>query len=654
MSCVTRFDCGAAAALRSDTNGCVAYLRVSSKRQLDGAGLRDQWRACVQHAQRLDLPLVGLYVDPAISGRKELRPALDQLKRDVQRRRFGTVIFYKVNRIGRNARASYQTAEEVERAGAIVASATETFNRRTAAGNLTFGMLVAVAQFGSDQLGEVMTDTLRAKAERGEWVGPVPLGYTRAGKTLVPSPDAEAIKLIGQLYCSGTHTHASIADALDAAGWQAMDWRTGERRRFGRESIRVILHNAAYIGKVSCGDQLYDGQHPPLWDQAAWDTIQRLHRERSEKVGRTSVKLPKRQLLLIEIAHCATCGKRMWGHGNGYRCCGRDQRTCQAPMVAPSFVDATALTLLEALTLPEDWRADVLAAAKSLIAEETPATSTITPEQIRTQLKRLALVWTQGDLDDATYQRERKRLQERLAELEQTAQKTVTPWELERAVDLVCSLGDAARNASPSEQAALLRNCFSHVWIAERRIQAVTLTRVLAPLMGALHASDLSLGWLTGLSRPTLPHPASSFRPGARCVSRGRKRSDRCFPLPLHVVAHARWRNAGLHSALGSGNTRSGRLLRSVTCARISSLTRGLSAIHQRLNAQFLHKACFKPALQFRLRQPEPVVRTKPVARVVMTHSHRLLTDTPRPPANRAAPPCRSTPTDCVLYALLA
>ena len=286
----------------SDTNGCVAYLRVSSKRQLDGAGLRDQWRACVQHAQRLDLPLVGLYVDPAISGRKELRPALDQLKRDVQRRRFGTVIFYKVNRIGRNARASYQTAEEVERAGAIVASATETFNRRTAAGNLTFGMLVAVAQFGSDQLGEVMTDTLRAKAERGEWVGPVPLGYTRAGKTLVPSPDAEAIKLIGQLYCSGTHTHASIADALDAAGWQAMDWRTGERRRFGRESIRVILHNAAYIGKVSCGDQLYDGQHPPLWDQAAWDTIQRLHRERSEKVGRTSVKLPKRQLLLIEIA----------------------------------------------------------------------------------------------------------------------------------------------------------------------------------------------------------------------------------------------------------------------------------------------------------------------------------------------------------------
>ena len=129
-------------------------------------------------------------------------------------------------------------------------------------------------------------------------------------------------------------------------------------------------------------------------------------------------------------------------------------------MVAPSFVDATALTLLEALTLPEDWRADVLAAAKSLIAEETPATSTINTEQIRTQLKRLALVWTQGDLDDATYQRERKRLQERLAELEQTAQKTVTPWELERAVDLVCSLGDAARNATPSEQAALLRNCF--------------------------------------------------------------------------------------------------------------------------------------------------------------------------------------------------
>lgn len=103
-------------------------------------------------------------MDPAISGKKESRPAIDQLKRDVRRYRAARVLFYRVNRIGRNVRASYATADEVEGCGAEVVSATETFNRQDASGKLTFGMLTVMAEFGSNQLKEVMEKTLDGKA----------------------------------------------------------------------------------------------------------------------------------------------------------------------------------------------------------------------------------------------------------------------------------------------------------------------------------------------------------------------------------------------------------------------------------------------------------------------------------------------------------
>lgn len=61
----------------------VFYLRVSSVMQLGGQSLDDQWLACRRYAEQLSLACVGLYVDPAVSGRKEHRPAIDALLGDL-------------------------------------------------------------------------------------------------------------------------------------------------------------------------------------------------------------------------------------------------------------------------------------------------------------------------------------------------------------------------------------------------------------------------------------------------------------------------------------------------------------------------------------------------------------------------------------------
>ncbi len=485
--------CWATTQASSPEQCAVAYVRVSSKRQLDGAGLRDQWAACQQHAERAGLTLVGLYVDPAISGRRDARPALDQLKRDLRLRRFGTVIFYRVNRIGRNARASYQTAEEVERAGAIVASATETFNRRTAAGNLTFGMLVTVAQFGSDQLSEVMKDTLRNKAVRGEWVGPVPLGYERAGKTLRFSADSDATRRLFERYSTGEHSYMSLVALAREEGFQMLNRQSGQRVPLGREAVRDILRNRAYLGIVTCDDIEYPGQHPALVSQELWDRCAAIREGRASKVGPTTVRLTPAHPILVEIAHCAHCGRRMWARGGGktsgyryYRCSGRETQACVVPMVNGRKAEAHALDVLRNLAIPASWREQILQQALALATPTTTSAPQATPEQLQTRLKRLALAWSNGDLDDATYEAERTRLRRQLDQATQALPATLAPYEITAAVDTLSTLGDVLEDATPAQQAALLRHCFSAVWLGEGAVQAITPTRLLMPLMGAL------------------------------------------------------------------------------------------------------------------------------------------------------------------------
>lgn len=138
-------------------------------------------------------------------------------------------------------------------------------------------MLASFAQFGSDQLSEVMRGRLAHKAAQGEWVGPVPYGYTRVGKTLTPNEDAPAVALAFELYATGLHSDESIAAALTARGTTTRHWRTQERGRFGRESVRTILTNCAYRGMV--GEHV--GQHPAIITEALWTQVQAIRAART-------------------------------------------------------------------------------------------------------------------------------------------------------------------------------------------------------------------------------------------------------------------------------------------------------------------------------------------------------------------------------------
>jgi DNA invertase Pin-like site-specific DNA recombinase len=482
---------------------CVIYLRVSSRQQLDGEGLSDQWRTCAAYAAREGLSIVGLYVDPAISGRKERRPAIDQLKRDAAGRRFRAVLFFKVNRVGRNARASYETAEEIERHGLAVVSATEPFRRGTASGNLTFGMLVTVAQFGSDQLSEVMRTRLTHKAQQGLWVGPVPLGTVVVEGVLTATEGIAIIEALWRRYATSGDGFMAVADWLNGQGY-----RTAAGVRFGREGVRSLLKNRAYCGYVSAGGQEYPGRHGELFPDAGelWARNQELMTERAGGAGSPASAAPAAWLTgRVYCEHCRTehdgqavklwhrsCAGRDGVIRRYFRCAGYDRRTHRDAAMVPSVeLEAQARDLLSQLSIPPSILPAVLDRARALAAaRQQPAQPGLSVAQIQQQIERLGEAYADGALSRERYQR-------RLADLRALAAQTAEhsqalSFNERRALDLLGDMSALVVAAAPAHLRQLAAAVFSHLWVDGRAIVAVTPRADLWPL---LVARSHELGW---------------------------------------------------------------------------------------------------------------------------------------------------------------
>lgn len=485
----------------------VFYLRVSSKMQLDGESLDDQWLTCRRYQERVGWTVVGLYVDPAVSGRKEHRPAIDQLKAEARSRRFTHALFYRINRMGRNAPAMWATADEVERCGVEVQSATEHFSRHTAAGKLTFNVLASIAQFGSDQLSEVMQTRLAYKAEHGNWVGPVPYGYRHDGKTLTPSDDAPVVILIFEWYATGLESYTSIADRLNALGYRTLDWQTGRRDLFGRESVRVILQNRAYCGYVSSGGVEHRGNHPSLISEELWQRCTVIRDERTRH-GVFNVH-PVGGEMLTRRVFCSACGSPMHRNHSGrnssrtvrYRCsgpraAGARHRDCDAPMALAAPIEERVIDLLCGLRVSPELRTALETEARAYLAQERPMLARRDVDRALRDLK-------QRFLDEAISAGEYEAQRATLLAAPAVSAPADPPLDLDTLLAYLADLPSVLRTATPDEARAIVAPVLSHVWIKDRGLHAITPTAAFEPLLVGVWRTEVVMGCPMGFEPTT-------------------------------------------------------------------------------------------------------------------------------------------------------
>src|SRR5207247_5863827 len=140
-------------------------------------------------------------------------------------------------------------------------------------------VLLSVAQFERELIGERVRDKIAASKRKGIWVGgPVPLGYAAVDKKIVVVPaEAESVRTIFARYLELGSIRA-LAEDLDRRGIRSKprlsNGRTVGGGRFGVGALAYLLKNRFYIGEVVYRGEVHRSAHEPIVDSAPFEAVQ--------------------------------------------------------------------------------------------------------------------------------------------------------------------------------------------------------------------------------------------------------------------------------------------------------------------------------------------------------------------------------------------
>jgi site-specific DNA recombinase len=221
------------------------------------------------------------YDDGGFSGGNLERPALQRLLADIEARRVDCVVVYKVDRLSRSLLDFARVIDRFDQRSVSFVSVTQQFNTTSSLGRLTLNILLSFAQFEREIIGERTRDKMSAARRKGKWVGGTPvLGYDvdpGGGRLVVNEKEARRVREIFGLY----QTHRSLLKVLAELGtrrWRNKSWKSKRGiehvgRPFKQTTLRNLLTNAIYAGKVAHKGTIYPGEHAPIIEASLWEEL---------------------------------------------------------------------------------------------------------------------------------------------------------------------------------------------------------------------------------------------------------------------------------------------------------------------------------------------------------------------------------------------
>jgi len=189
----------------------VLYTRViTGKQAASGLGLEAQLAACRELAARKGYSVVAEHKDEAISGKDsiERRPGLQAVIAAAAKRDDVVVIVYSLSRLSRRQSLTWRLLDDRGEFRLAVESASEPFDTSSPIGRAMLGMLGVWSQLEADMCSERTAAALQARRDRGGRLGAKPLADEKP----------EVVREVQALYATGTFTHATLADELNARG----------------------------------------------------------------------------------------------------------------------------------------------------------------------------------------------------------------------------------------------------------------------------------------------------------------------------------------------------------------------------------------------------------------------------------------------------
>lgn len=296
-----------------------AYIRVSTDDQIEysPASQLDKIRDYAKRNGYI-LPDEYVYMDEGISGRHTAKRAAFNRMIGAAKQKpkpFDAILLWKFSRFARNREDSIVYKSMLRKqCGIDVISISENVGDDKMS-VLIEALIEAMDEYYSINLSEEVKRGMTEKASRGEAVAIPSYGYQIKDGKYLPDPDtAPIIKRIFADYLSGKGMR-TITTELNDSGY-----RTRRGNRFENRTVKYILQNPVYIGKIrwtptgkanhrkqNDDTLIIDGTHEPIISMDVWNQVQ-AKLEASPKTKYMRQGNPKEPFMLQGLVRCSACG----------------------------------------------------------------------------------------------------------------------------------------------------------------------------------------------------------------------------------------------------------------------------------------------------------------------------------------------------------
>lgn len=289
------------------TNKVAIYVRVSTTNQVEeGYSIEEQKDKLSSYCDIKDWSVYKVYTDGGFSGSNTNRPALENLIKDAKKRKFDTVLVYKLDRLSRSQKDTLYLIEDIFIKNNIAfLSLQENFDTSTPFGKAMIGLLSVFAQLEREQIKERMQlgKLGRAKAGKSMMWAKTSYGYDyhkETGTVTINPAQSLAIKFIFESYLSG-RSITKLRDDLNEQYPKPIPWNY--------RAVRKILDNPVYCGYNQYLGEIYKGNHEPIISKEVYDKTQKELKIRQRTAAENVNPRPfQSKYMLSGIVQCGYCG----------------------------------------------------------------------------------------------------------------------------------------------------------------------------------------------------------------------------------------------------------------------------------------------------------------------------------------------------------